>query len=147
MENDQYSSCFESGKRSPTLTEQLKEISNRFKTLSAQPISMCASKTDGSCSMQFTMDSVEPKTPRFTLSSKLDFNSMVESFATPQEKFKTRSTGLKVIIIIVFEVISSQYLTFHDFFFLNIFLFRFFVSLVQKSLVDECLDFLNSASK
>ncbi|KAI0510009.1 hypothetical protein KFK09_010609 [Dendrobium nobile] len=104
MENEQHKSCFENVKLLPTLTEQLR-------TLSSQPISMSESKTDSSCNMQFTVDNLEPKTPRFPLSSKLNCNSIIESFATPQEKFKTRSTSLK------------------------------------RSLVDECLDFLNSASK
>ncbi|XP_028557287.1 kinesin-like protein KIN-10C isoform X2 [Dendrobium catenatum] len=104
MENEQQKSCFENVKLLPTLTEQLR-------TLSSQPINMCESKTGSSCNMQFTVDSVEPKTPRFSLSSKINCNSKFESFATPQEKFKTRSTRLK------------------------------------KSLVDEYLVFLNSASK
>ncbi|KAL0918273.1 hypothetical protein M5K25_010272 [Dendrobium thyrsiflorum] len=111
MENEPHKSCFESVKRLPTLTEQLRERTNRLKTVSSQPISMCASKMDSSCSMQFIMDSLEPKTPRFPSSLKINCNSIIESFATPQEKFKTRSIGLK------------------------------------KALADECLDFLNSASK
>ncbi|KAK8964011.1 Kinesin-1-like protein PSS1 [Platanthera guangdongensis] len=91
-------------KRSPTLTETLRELSNRFKSLSSQPIS---SKLD----YYSIHEGVVPKTPRLVLSSMVDYNSIPESFATPQEKLKARSAVLK------------------------------------KSLVNECLDFFNSASK
>ncbi|PKA59437.1 hypothetical protein AXF42_Ash019591 [Apostasia shenzhenica] len=97
------SSSFDDDKHSPTLTEQLREISNTLKALSSRPICIYTSEIDEPY--------IEPKTPRLPFSSNLDGHFMSESFTTPQEKFKTRSIGLK------------------------------------KSLMNECLDFLNSASK
>ncbi|KAG0453108.1 hypothetical protein HPP92_025772 [Vanilla planifolia] len=108
--NGKNDSCGDLVKHSPTLTQQLREISNTLKTLSYQPVSLCTSVEDGSCSKQLAKDCAEPKTPGFADPSKPSFLEPM-NFATPQDKFRTRSRGLK------------------------------------KSLVNECLDFLNSASK
>ncbi|KAG0454169.1 hypothetical protein HPP92_025473 [Vanilla planifolia] len=110
LSNGKNDSCGDLGKHSPTLTQQLREISNTLKTLSYHPVSLCTSVEDGSCSKQLAKDCAEPKTPGFADPSKPSFLEPM-NFAMPQDKFRTRSRGLK------------------------------------KSLVNECLDFLNSASK
>lgn len=123
---------------SPPLSERLREISNSLKLLSTQQISM-GPKVDVPYSKQDCVDQIEPKTPGVPFNLRLDSNSNFET-GTPQDIFRTRSTGLKVI-----------------FFFFNgkllmcimiLIMMNFFpCSWLQKSLVQDCLSFLNSANK
>ncbi|XP_019709533.1 kinesin-like protein KIN-10B [Elaeis guineensis] len=79
---------------SPPLSERLREISNSLKLLSTQQISIGTPKVDVPYSKQVGVDHIEPKTPGVPFNLRLDSNSNFET-GTPQDIFRTRSTGLK----------------------------------------------------
>ncbi|XP_017697853.2 kinesin-like protein KIN-10B isoform X2 [Phoenix dactylifera] len=107
---ENHESLVNMAKSSPPLSERLREISNSLKLLSTRQICIGTPKVDVSYYKQGGVDHIEPKTPGVPFNLRLDGNSNFET-GTPQDIFRTRSTGLK------------------------------------KSLVQECLSFLNSANK
>ncbi|KAM0942057.1 putative plus-end-directed kinesin ATPase [Dioscorea sansibarensis] len=98
------------GESSPPLSERIREISNSLRLLSCQPLSMNTPQPDVSFAKRKNVDHMDPKTP-VPFNLNLDENSTFGNTFTPQDRLRTRSTGLK------------------------------------KSLVHECLAFLNSANK
>ncbi|ONK64001.1 uncharacterized protein A4U43_C07F21090 [Asparagus officinalis] len=98
------------GANTPTITEKLREISNSLKLASEKPID-ASTPIDRPCKGHMNMESMEPKTPRAPVYLRLEGGCRYEELNTPQDILQARSTGLK------------------------------------KSLVQECLSFLNSASK
>ncbi|KAJ0966670.1 hypothetical protein J5N97_023587 [Dioscorea zingiberensis] len=98
------------GESSPLLSEKIREISNSLKLLSCQTLSINTPQSNALFAKKFIMDPMDPKTP-VPFNLNLDENAAFENMCTPQDRLRTRSTGLK------------------------------------KSLVQECLAFLNSANK
>jgi len=116
---------------SPKLSDRLKEISNSLKLLSTRPVNITKQKTDMVCAQSCYTDVAEPKTPAVHL-----------KFGHPedlQESLKGRSTGIKVTSFQLIARTCYCITSFPD----KSFLF----SQKQKSLAQECLMVLNSASK
>ncbi|KAJ6807930.1 kinesin-like protein KIN-10C isoform X2 [Iris pallida] len=108
VENLNHNPAFDVAASTPLLTDKLREISNSLKLWSNKPIGI-STPQDDQCKRKLSGDTVDPQTPVGL--HHLDYNSRFEDVGTPQDKWRTRSTGLK------------------------------------KSLVQECLTYLNSANK
>lgn len=98
------------GESSPPLSERIREISNSLRLLSCQPLGVNTPQPDALFTKGVNVDHMDSKTP-VPFNLNLDENSAFGNTFTPQDRLRTRSTGLK------------------------------------KSLVHECLAFLNSANK
>uniref|UniRef100_A0A0E0DD62 Kinesin motor domain-containing protein n=1 Tax=Oryza meridionalis TaxID=40149 RepID=A0A0E0DD62_9ORYZ len=124
---------------SPKLSDRLREISNSLKLLSTRPVSVRAEKWDIECVRRINTIAPEPKTPEVHLK--------FEQAEDPKDKLTARSTGIKVNL---FFNSLTHFIRLMCLYLLIIVLpdeFSLVFSAPQKSLVQECLTFLNSANK
>ncbi|MQL90726.1 hypothetical protein Taro_023336, partial [Colocasia esculenta] len=77
---------------SPPISERLREISNSLKLLSCQPLSITLSQES---TRQDGTDNMEPRTPLQQLNVAPSGMCDTGKTASPKERFRTHSTGLK----------------------------------------------------
>lgn len=87
---------------------------------------------------QINKEKLDPKTPEVPFAVRLENEPNFDYIGSPQDIFKTRSTGLKVVHN--FCVFNVGFLILTNWCILSF-------CHIQKYLAQECLTFLNSANK
>nr|XP_009396131.1 PREDICTED: kinesin-like protein KIN-10C isoform X1 [Musa acuminata subsp. malaccensis] len=80
---------------SPPLSARLREISNSLKLLSTQTTAIGSPNTDMTSTKQINKEKLDPKTPEVPFAVRLENEPNFDYIGSPQDIFKTRSTGLK----------------------------------------------------
>lgn len=81
---------------SPPISEMLKEMTCSMKFLKTQTNCVETPKNSVLCLQHIDKEQIDPQTPGVPFTMRLD-NENISYIGTPQDIFKTRSTGLKVM--------------------------------------------------
>ncbi|URD98805.1 Kinesin motor domain [Musa troglodytarum] len=83
---------------SPPLSARLREISNSLKLLSTQTTTIGTPNTDMTSTKEINKEKPDPKTPGVPFAVRLENEPKFDCIGSPQDIFKTRSTGLKTYL-------------------------------------------------